>query len=331
MIAQTNRPANIGSFPLKIESCITIYSSGDKRCVLSDEFVITIIDPCPTTTISATGFSTVMSAPQLGLDSLTLFNAIPSGGWPWVTQLDISTGFQYGNDLCGPIDYEVFRKYGTVREETALVDLTPDHEVINLTPGLGDAIGTYDMLLCGKLVNYPTIEWCVPFKVKVTACVTTIVPPAINPMQTVYTMWYDDAIPVDLKPALTGYTQQPNCQYDMVFNVKYEKFPVTFPGTLYSLPAEAIYNQIDQVVYLQKCSALGNPNIQDFECQGSPYEKVQTYVVIASLVGDPQYQTNVDVKFNFVIGDICIHDVMSVSQGLDDLLIYTIHSPAQMF
>lgn len=185
------------------------------------------------------------------------------------------------------------------------------------------------MLLCGRLQFYQTIEWCTPFKVKVTACLTTIVPPEINPISTVYTMWYDDAIPVDLNPALAGYRQEPNCEYDMVFNVKYEKFPQTFPNTLYSLPAEAIYNSADQVVYLQKCSALGNPNLQDFECQGSPYEKIQTFVVIASLVGDPNYQSNVDVKFDFVIGDICIHDVVQVSQGLPDQTTYTIYSPAQ--
>jgi len=54
----------------------------------------------------------------------------------------------------------------------------------------------------------------------------------------------------------------------MVYTVKYEKFPVTFPGTLYSLPAEAIYNTGDKIIYLQKCSQLGNPSMMDFECQG---------------------------------------------------------------
>ena len=38
-------------------------------------------------------------------------------------------------------------------------------------------------------------------------------------------MWYDDAIPVDLNAALASYKQEPNCEYEMVFNVKYEKFP----------------------------------------------------------------------------------------------------------
>lgn len=115
---------NIGSFPLKIESCITIYSSGELRCVMSDEFTVTIIDPCPLTTISATGFNTVMGAPQLGFNSLTLGAVIPPGGWPWVTQLDIKTGGNFGPNLCGPIDYAVFRKFGTAKEETTLVTLT---------------------------------------------------------------------------------------------------------------------------------------------------------------------------------------------------------------
>ena len=42
---------NIGSYPLKIESCITIYSTFEQRCVMSEEFTITINDPCPFTTI----------------------------------------------------------------------------------------------------------------------------------------------------------------------------------------------------------------------------------------------------------------------------------------
>ena len=126
-----------------------------------------------------------MSAPQLGYNELTLGQAIPVGGWPWVTELDLSTGFSYGNDICGAINYEVFRKFGSAREDTTLVTLSDDHQVIKLTPGLDDQMGTYDMLLCGKLVNYDTIEWCVPFKVKVTACLTTIVAPEVNPISSV--------------------------------------------------------------------------------------------------------------------------------------------------
>ena len=40
---------NIGQYPMRIESCVTIVSSQEYRCVDSEEFVITIEDPCPYT------------------------------------------------------------------------------------------------------------------------------------------------------------------------------------------------------------------------------------------------------------------------------------------
>ena len=104
----------------------------------------------------------------------------------------------------------------------------------------------------------------------------------------------------------------------MTYTVRYEKFPVTFPNTLYSLPAEAIYNNANQIIYLQKCSQLGNPSMLDFECQGSPREKTLVFVVVAAMVGDPLSQINASVKFNFKIGDTCINDEVYVSKGLPD-------------
>lgn len=143
------------------------------------------------------------------------------------------------------------------------------------------------------------------FRVKVTACLTKIIAPAPGTIQNQSNMWYDDEIVVDLNSAFSGYIQEPNCQYAFTFSLKYEKDPQTFPGQLSSLPAEAIYNAADRVVYLQKCSDVGNPNILDLECEGSPYEKRVSLVVVASLVGDPQQKLNADLGFTFTVGDVC--------------------------
>ena len=50
----------------------------------------------------------------------------------------------------------------------------------------------------------------------------------------------------------------------------------------------------------------GNPSLLDLECEGSPYEKQVSLVVVASLIGDPDRKLNVDVGFNFVVGDACV-------------------------
>ena len=142
-------------------------------------------------------------------------------------------------------------------------------------------------------------------------------------------MWYDDEIALNLYDALSGYRQEPYCGYDFSFNLKHEASPVNFPGSLTQLPAEAIYNSLDQIVYLQKCSAAGNPSIQDPECSGSPFEKQVTLVVIASLVGDPQNKLNIDIKFNFNIGDICVNDKICYVETVPDFLDYMIYDPAK--
>ena len=39
---------NLGIYQLMVESCITIFSSKEKRCVVSAEFRVNVVDPCPT-------------------------------------------------------------------------------------------------------------------------------------------------------------------------------------------------------------------------------------------------------------------------------------------
>ena len=42
--------------------------------------------------------------------------------------------------------------------------------------------------------------------------------------------WYDPAKALDISAVLASYQQQPNCQFDMAFDIKYEKFPEQWPG-----------------------------------------------------------------------------------------------------
>jgi hypothetical protein len=57
--------SNEGTFPLMIESCITIFSSKERRCVVSNQFQVNLVDPCPMTENFAYGFTKVMAAPQM--------------------------------------------------------------------------------------------------------------------------------------------------------------------------------------------------------------------------------------------------------------------------
>lgn len=159
--------ANLGQYPMRIESCVTIVSSGELRCVQSEEFVITIADPCPFTQLSPESISTVLSAPQLGYDSLTM--QVSVANWPWRTNLDYVTSMQYegGNLLCGQVDYAVFYNFNGNYEQplndfVALTQETlPSGETIDkiaFNPTLDNAPGTYDMVLCGRLQSYyPTV------------------------------------------------------------------------------------------------------------------------------------------------------------------------------
>lgn len=79
---------------------------------------------------------------------------------------------------------------------------------------------------------------------------------------------------------------------------------------------------------MQKCSQQGHPSLQDFECQGSPFEKVLSFRVVAWLENDPSSQRNIDLQFNFVIGNVCKLDEIFWTSTMGDIE-YIIYSPAQ--
>ena len=110
------------------------------------------------------------------------------------------------------MQYEVLYNNGGVSEETDLVVLTPAGDLV-FQPSMAHPIRAYDMLLCGKLEWYDTIQVCEEFRVKVMACLTTIVPPPPGTIGEQFNMWYDDEMRVDLNDALSLYRQEPACDY----------------------------------------------------------------------------------------------------------------------
>jgi len=93
------------------------------------------------------------------------------------------------------------------------------------------------------------------------------------------------------------------------------------PGQLFSLPHEAIYNEVDAVAYFQKCSERGNPSIMepDLECLEPPYDKVMRFAIVATLKGNPTGQVNAQVHFDFHITDPCIYDTVSFTSNTSQL------------
>lgn len=75
----------------------------------------------------------------------------------------------------------------------------------------------------------------------------------------------------------------------------------------------------------------GNPSLLDLECEGSPYEKQLSLVVVASLIGDPDQKLNVDVGFNFIVGDACVNDEISYIETVPDYIDYIVYEPARSF
>lgn len=137
--------------------------------------------------------------------------------------MDLNTAGVFGPELCGPIVYDVYNLFGGLREPTTLVTKGPGDTLV-LQPTLEDNVGTYDMLLCGKLEFYDR-EQCVQFRVKVIACQSQIIAPAAGAIPDQFNMWYSDPISFDISSVYSGYTQEPNCNYNFLFNVQYEKYP----------------------------------------------------------------------------------------------------------
>ena len=106
---------NVGSYTIVMRSCIYVLNDplGDTTnftpvCEQSVPFTINIVDPCLSTVVLSDIFSRVMTEPQLSSDQVILLNEMPTGTWPWVSQVGVDVGIpRFGYDVCGTIDYSV--------------------------------------------------------------------------------------------------------------------------------------------------------------------------------------------------------------------------------
>jgi len=96
---------NRGEYTLLIRSCVDI-PGDDPVCVVSDTWTVTIFDPCLETTLVESGWTYIMSAPQLGFETMDFSTRIvfEGGDFPWITGLDVANGV---TELCGPIIYSI--------------------------------------------------------------------------------------------------------------------------------------------------------------------------------------------------------------------------------
>ena len=98
---------NIGDYMVQMRSCITYGDGTYTVCANGTPFIVSIEDPCNYTGIRSAIFDRIMARPQLQSDTLNLLNEIAIGRWPWAVQLDLDTGANYPDNLCGLISYQV--------------------------------------------------------------------------------------------------------------------------------------------------------------------------------------------------------------------------------
>ena len=163
---------NRGEYTVVLRSCVPVGST--KVCVFSPSWTITVYDPCLDTYIVSSGWSKVLTAPQLGQSSLNFATqiALEGGNFPWTTQLDIVTPDSVGVDLCGPIVYQI----QALSYEESLIQplITQSEQTITLQPSQEFSTGTYQLALVGTLVQYPEISATRVFTVEVSGCNTVI-------------------------------------------------------------------------------------------------------------------------------------------------------------
>jgi len=198
--------SNLGDYTLKITACFTLSSNngdstftGTDLCADSAPFVVSIVNPCETTTIEGEIFTDVMREPQLQTETLDLSARVPSGGWEWTTAVDSATAGSYGDNMCGLITYQVLEETspGTYEAQN-LVSKAGD--ILTFAPDLTHTPGPYNMVLVGTLASYPSVTYVKQFTVIVDDCEATISTAGVTIPNMVNT-WY-------FNPATYSYTTQ---------------------------------------------------------------------------------------------------------------------------
>lgn len=141
---------NRGDYTVLLQSCVKV--GQESICVFSEPWTISVYDPCTETSLLASGWDKIISAPILGYNELNygLQINIEGGQFGWPTIVDLAYS---GSQLCGniiytiePLSYIDDDENPLVVEEEGLIKLRPTE---NYLPGL------YELIFTGTLEKYP--------------------------------------------------------------------------------------------------------------------------------------------------------------------------------
>ena len=205
---------NAGLYNFQLKACVQvglISKCQFSNTLPSSQFTIVIVDPCTLDEIIASSWPDVLYARQLEDDSINLAIVIPRAGgiWPWYSSVEKVLNF----NACGPMAYSVTFENGSVQY---MVTLDSD-STLKFSPTLVNKPGIYGFRLTAILLDYG-ITKSVPFTGEVGDCVPRLDGTIANAMLTddVQIVWGNPFLQADLSPLMTGFTQTPNCKYDLV-------------------------------------------------------------------------------------------------------------------
>ena len=308
----TDPVKHVDEFPLVFESCITLPKSGQTKCRRpSNVFKLIVTNPCTTSNIVTQPIPSILSAPILGMDSLSM-NAAPTN-WPWTEFITIN-GMEY-YDYCQPVTLEiVFRNTNIIVPFVELRDevgIDGVQKIMYLTPQVGDPIGQQYLTLNARLSIFPSdyvIEQ-VDFDVWITECITDLTFIG-SPIPDIYWKWGYELTAFEATSFLQ-YQQAPECEYLITFEAFCHENDILTP--LDDLEEVQFYPSSKTFTY-EKCGPSSNG--LDPECAGTPYTKVIPIRIVA-YAGLTQIATEDTVEFNIIFEPDCTKDTIFFNIPVD--------------
>jgi len=155
-------PTHIGPWDIQIESCLSLTGV----CKLGPISRINVLNPCVDSEIKVAPITTILEAPILGTNALSLINEM-GPAWPFYDTVDLAYP-QVQN--CGRIVYEILDMDGNTLPQPPIVYL--DGDVLVMQPHVDDPIDIIPLKLRASLADYQfvPIYQDVDFAVKVLPC-----------------------------------------------------------------------------------------------------------------------------------------------------------------
>jgi len=144
---------SVGTYNFELEVCQS-YGTGTLPpvCVKSNEFVLTIVNPCDTAQIQSDIFLNTMQEYQLEAGTLNLNIAMPPNTWKWFTNVDIQANPSLSSLTCPAITYQILEVISGTPTPTDLVvfdPADPSGNTLRFAPTLSDAPGVHNMIFRG--------------------------------------------------------------------------------------------------------------------------------------------------------------------------------------